>query len=231
VSFFEPPPPPQRAEHQLRPPVWSGPPENVLGAVVPLELLLARSDKAAVVIGSATAYPSGVEFTVDVRHLPEEEADPRAAWRGPPWHYPYSQGGELPDELLRLGIEFADGAKVTTLQPGLPSPDVWRADEPLTGPVLIAHGGSGGTGRWTQIFWLWPLPPDAPLSFVCEWPAVGIGLSRADVDGALLREAASRSQRLWDEDAGSDAQRAWTTATGAGSAAAPTASTDPPAGD
>lgn len=213
--------------------MWSGPPQNALGGVVALELLLARSDRAAVVVASATAYPAGVEFTVDVRHLPEEEADSAAKWRGPPWHYPYGEGGELPDELLRLGVEFADGAKVTTLRPGLPSPDVWRAGaaEPPSGPVLIAQGGSGSTGRWTQTFWLWPLPPDGPLSFVCEWPAADIGLSRANVERTLLRDAASRSQTLWAQDAGSDAPQAWTTATGARSAAAPNPSTDPPACD
>jgi hypothetical protein len=35
--------------------------------VVPLELLLARSQMAAVAISSATAYRTGFEFTVDLR--------------------------------------------------------------------------------------------------------------------------------------------------------------------
>jgi hypothetical protein len=39
----------------------------VLGGVVPLELPLARSEKAAVVIESATVYPTGLEFLIDVR--------------------------------------------------------------------------------------------------------------------------------------------------------------------
>jgi hypothetical protein len=39
----------------------------VLGGVVPLELLLARSEKAAVVIESATVHPTGLELVIDMR--------------------------------------------------------------------------------------------------------------------------------------------------------------------
>jgi hypothetical protein len=66
VSFFEPPPPPEPiTPEQFEVPEWYGPPEGVLGGVVPLELLLARSEKAAVVIESATVYPTGLEFVID----------------------------------------------------------------------------------------------------------------------------------------------------------------------
>jgi hypothetical protein len=68
VSFFEPPPPPEPiTPEEFEVPEWYGPPQGVLGGVVPLELLLARSDKAAVVIESATVYPTGMEFVIDVR--------------------------------------------------------------------------------------------------------------------------------------------------------------------
>jgi hypothetical protein len=38
-----------------------------MGGVVALELLAAHSEKAAVWIETATAYPSGVEFEIEVR--------------------------------------------------------------------------------------------------------------------------------------------------------------------
>jgi hypothetical protein len=100
---------------RLPEPAWQGPPENVLGGVAALELLLARSEKAVVVIDSATAYPTGVEFTVEVRWRGES---PDWIWRGlsPGPHKSWS--GELPDELLRLGVQFADGSKATTLDSG-----------------------------------------------------------------------------------------------------------------
>ena len=68
MSFFEPPLPPEPVTpEQFEVPEWCGPPQGVLGGVVPLELLLARSEKTAVVIESATVYPTGLEFVIDVR--------------------------------------------------------------------------------------------------------------------------------------------------------------------
>jgi hypothetical protein len=49
-------------------------------------------------------------------------------------------------------------------------------------------------------YWVWPLPPPGPVTFVCEWPAHGIGESRADVDARLIREAAVRAVPLWPDD-------------------------------
>ena len=54
--------------------------------------------------------------------------------------------------------------------------------------------------RWSESLWLWPLPTEGRLSFVCEWPALDIPLTRADLDSAPIRDAAARSQRLWDDE-------------------------------
>ena len=122
-------------------------------------------------------------------------------------------GGGLPDELFRAGVQFADGSKATSLESGLDMPIAVAYGEEQTagggavvgaddeeseeqvpqGPVLMSRGGGGGQ-RYSQSFWLWPLPPEGSLSFVCEWPALDIALSRVDVDSALFREAASRSR-------------------------------------
>jgi len=56
MSFFGPPPEPP--EHAYRQPPWLGPPDNVLGVGVPLDLLLARTDDVAVAITGATAFPT-----------------------------------------------------------------------------------------------------------------------------------------------------------------------------
>jgi len=39
------------------------------------------------------------------------------------------------------------------------------------------------------------------LVIVCEWPAVGIPVTRVTVDGNLIREAASQSPKLWPDTA------------------------------
>jgi hypothetical protein len=228
MSFFEPtPPPPEPPHFGRRPPqpAWQGPPDGVLGGVVALELLLARSEKAVVLIDSATAYPTGVEFTVDVRWHGEP---PDRIWQGlsPKPHRRWT--GELPDELLRLGVQFADGSKATTLDSGPAerlaaayarpvedfggegavggsgegheAPEMTEGPAEMTeGPVLLEQRAGGGGHRWSQSLWLWPLPPKGPLSFVCEWPALGIALSRAEIDAALLHEAAARSRTVWDD--------------------------------
>jgi hypothetical protein len=216
VSFFEPPPPEPLTPEEFEVPEWYGPPQGVLGGVVPLELLLARSDKAAVVIESATVYPTGMEFVIDVRWRERSEE----------WLFPEGferrrrrAGGGLPDELFRSGVQFADGSKATSLGSGLDMPlAVGRGEEEAaeggtiaavddeeseeeskpSGPVLAVQRAGGG-GRYSQSFWLWPLPPEGPFSFVCEWPALDIGLTRVEVDSALFREAAARSRTLWDD--------------------------------
>jgi hypothetical protein len=66
-------------------------------------------------------------------------------------------------------------------------------------PVLVRRGGEGSGQRWSQTLWLWRLPPEGKLYFVCEWPELNIGLSRVQIDSALFHEAVRRSQTLWDD--------------------------------
>ena len=198
VSFFEPPPPAPEPPAQARLP-WDGPPNNILGVVVPLNLVVARSARAVVTLGALTAYPSGFEIDYLVRSRDEElgqllpEHLHRARARG--------AGSELPAELFRFGIEFADGARVTSLRPTLP----FAAPE-SSGPVMVPRGGGGSLDRWLGHWWIWPLPPPGRLAFVCEWPAAEIGLARVEIDADVVRDAAGRAETLWEadsEDAGS----------------------------
>ena len=139
MSFFEPPPPPEPiTPEQFEVPDWYGPPEGVLGGVVPLELLLARSEKAAVVIESATVYPTGIELVIDV-HWRERSEE----WLFPGGfeHRRRRQGGGLPDELFRAGVQFADGSKATTLESGLDM------------PIAVAYGEGSTAGRGAGLRW------------------------------------------------------------------------------
>ena len=47
------------------------------------------------------------------------------------------------------------------------------------------------------------LPPPGPLTFAVEWPSEQIGLTKHEVDAALLIEASNLSEKLWPGE-GSD---------------------------
>ncbi|HEY3035302.1 MAG TPA: hypothetical protein VGJ54_11700 [Streptosporangiaceae bacterium] len=41
------------------------------------------------------------------------------------------------------------------------------------------------------------MPPDGPLAFVVEWPALAVALTQARVEAAMIRQAAAQDERLW----------------------------------
>jgi hypothetical protein len=126
---------------------------------------------------------------------------PRAGSRGQ-----LRAGEELPAELFRAGFALADGSKATWLGPsGGAVAIATRLDERPKGPLLRSGAGGGGSRRWSQDLWLWPLPPEGRLEFVCEWPAVGIELTRTELDSSQIREAAKHSQTLWENGRGPSA--------------------------
>lgn len=189
MSFFEPPPP--EPEEQHRQPVWLGPPDNEAGVVVPLNVVLARSDEVAVALLSATAFSTGFELAATVRTREQLDALHEAFVS-----HRRRRSAELEPELFRFGVEFADGRKATNL--GHPFHRD-QEDEDPSQPVLLQRGGGGGGRSWQMNWWVWPLPPTGSLALVCEWPAQGIALTRHELDAALLLEAATRIEPLWPD--------------------------------
>jgi hypothetical protein len=161
---------------------------------VPLDVTLARTPDLALVLRAAAVYPSGAHFDIPLL-LRERVSDP-LGWL--PFH-PRRSGGELSDDMLRLGVQFADGAKATNVE----HPFMRRnPEERPAGPVLMPRGGGGGGRGWDVSFWLWPLPREDPFAFVVEWPARGVDLSRFEIGVAPLVEAAARSEELWPDGGG-----------------------------
>ena len=111
---------------------------------------------------------------------------------------------EIPAELLRIGVQFSDGSKATNTS------GYGYDQDPPPGPVMHEHGGGGGGGSWRQTYWIWPLPPPGPLIFVCEWPAAGITLTRADIDAQTILDAADRAQVLFPDQSADGSQAGWT---------------------
>ena len=162
----------------------------MLAGVVSLELVLAKTDKAAVCVTHIGAYPTGFELQL-LTMVAEGANDLDPMLFGP--HRPRRgrHAHESPDGMLRFGVQFADGSKATNAsRPPFPE----RGEGAPQGPVMNPGGGGGGEGSWRQDFWIWPLPPPGPLTFAAEWGDAGIPLTLSEIDSKLLLEAADRAQ-------------------------------------
>jgi hypothetical protein len=196
MSFFEsfpdPASPPPR-EPTLRSP-WLAP-ETVIPGSVPGELLLVHTEAIAVAIGSLRAFPNGVEFTVHVRLRRVDETSPYGLYDPFSNHDPRGREGGR-EQLLRLGVLFADGRRAV-------SESGWRSERDYSEsgePLLQAQGSGGSSLRWDGDFWLYPLPPDGPLTFIISSDAYGVSESRGKVDASAIRAAAGRAVDLWPAD-------------------------------
>jgi len=138
-------------------PAWFAPPEDELGAVVPQGVVVARSDRAA--LSHAVIYRTGVTFDVVAvaRGLPQSDANRL-------FHEQHMfEDEELPDALLRIGLELADGHRVSNLGGWRAHRKLMSPDAEPDGPVLLPRGGGGGSSTRGKVtmkpgYWLWPLP-------------------------------------------------------------------------
>jgi hypothetical protein len=188
VSFFEPRPagdePDEHVEY--RTPAWREAPDNMLPASAALDVVLAATPEVGVSICGARVYPEGITFGLQLVRRSKSGEEER--YRPPLlFHGPFREGDP------RFGVAFADGRRAE-LHDRPPHED---------GPPAIRFAGGGGGGsdrRWEGRFWLWPLPPEGPLTFAFTWPAKGIEETLVEVDSAPLRAAATRALELWPDE-------------------------------
>lgn len=189
MSFFdelpEPEPPMPRVHHPWDPPVKEFP-----GIVQIDTLLLGRTGQVAVAITGMSGYAAGFEiFTTALRRtgahrpgdtLPDAPGDLAAALRS-----------------FRFGLQLSDGTKVIS-DHGKQRLD---HDSEPTGPILRPFLSGGGPRSYFSFtrWWAWPLPPEGPLEFVCEWPIFGLAETRIGVDAQLILDAARRSVQPWPD--------------------------------
>lgn len=157
--------------------------------MVALDLLLGRSDRAAALLSAVDVYPAGMSLRLLMLVAGElGDVDPGLFGAGRPGRNADAE----PQRALCFGVQFSDGARATNLGCGSPG-------EPNGSVRLIPRGGGGGGGRAGQELWLWPLPPAGPLTLVCRWQEAGIDQTTVDIDAALLRDAATRARRFFDD--------------------------------
>lgn len=193
-DFFQPPPKPDVPEPQrYRMPPWFGAPRGTLPGIVAFERVLARTDKVAVCVTRLAAYTTGFEFDiVTMSAEDQDDLDPLMSHH----HHRLQRGAtdEIPPEILRFGVQFADGSKATN------TGGFHHDRQPPAGPVMHAGGGGGGGGSWRQTQWVWPLPPPGPVVPVCEWPAMDIPLTRSELDAQAILDAATRAQVIFSDE-------------------------------
>jgi hypothetical protein len=160
--------------------------------VVAIELVLARSEQTAVCVSRLAGYPTGFEFELRTMVAAGADRDLDPMLFGPHrMRVRRAAGRDLLDEELRFGVQFSDGGKATNTSA------IGHLDDPPVGPVMHGGGGGGGGGDWRQTEWVWPLPPPGSLWFVCQWPAAGIPLSRAEIDAQLILDASARARTIF----------------------------------
>jgi len=200
MNFFpDVPPAGDRDEPEEPPqPAWMGAPKDVLPGVVPVELILGRSDSTVVMLTGVRAFPSGLGMRLGVRvrgPLPRRELHGEVV-DGPSAR---DMDAEWQAGRLKWGFEFADGRRVTNVdpRPWPPIPELlepgWEPDR----PVLIGRGGGGGMRSVDFDYWLWPLPPVSRLRVACQWLEQGIEMSIQELQAQPFVEAASLAQPVW----------------------------------
>jgi hypothetical protein len=164
---------------------------------MPLRIVVVAQPRLVVALVDCVAYSNGFKVGLSIRS--KDDIDHRSIGFGPPMER------ETPGSL-RVGLRFADGRETATSGHG-PNPNVmayyaaWqegREPEVPAGPVIAHSSGGGGGKRWDWEYWVWPLPPDGPLTVSIEWLAGGVPLSSTEVDGGAIGRAGANSKRLWD---------------------------------
>jgi hypothetical protein len=170
-------------------PIEVGAPDNELPGVVPLGVVLGRTNDLVVALTEGQVFSTGVRLSLVARMRSAE-----SGFRFFDEVHDHSHGGADWPQLL-LGVEYADGRAAMHL-PGRRRNARERAAAGDPAPLLTGEGGAGHGRSADMSFWLMPVPV-GNFTVVCAWPNRGIAETRTVIEGAALAAAASRVQVLW----------------------------------
>ena len=63
--------------------------------------------------------------------------------------------------------------------------------------ILLPIGGGGSERQWDGDFWVHPLPPNGPVTFVASWLLYEVAETHAELDSSAIYDAAQRADILW----------------------------------
>ena len=107
---------------------------------------------------------------------------------------------EPPPRMLRIGVQYPDGRKVTNTDMAPPwagPPPFRRRGDQLE---MTPLEGGGDERTWRQESYISPLPGSELLRFGVLWPAQSIDETVVEVDAQPIIDAASRAIPLWSNN-------------------------------
>jgi hypothetical protein len=144
------------------PPIWEIP------AVLPREVIVARSDDIAISVGDLHVYSRGVLASVYVRFDPEK-------------------GPSNPAELCDFTSDFQKILDPTGLILGVDAgEEPPGSPRPTTGPPALhldLRGLDGNSYLWRLRYWAFPLPTHGVV-YSAQWLSAGLPRGSADVSAA-----------------------------------------------
>ena len=178
-------------------PRWSGAPDDEVGIAVAARMVLASQPRLFIAVTDCVAYSNGFSLGLAVRS--KDEIPPEKMGFGP-----HREGAE--DAGLQVTIRFSDGRDTRggALGPNRELMDYFKEwsegkDPPQpVGPIIGQQGGGGGGHRWVFHYFVWPLPPDGPVTITCKWPGRGLQTAGRELNGTAIRAAGLKSKSVWD---------------------------------
>lgn len=177
-------------------PVWFGPPEDVVGAIVPVGRIVAQRRDLGLVLTHAAVYPTGCQLHLQFL-VRCDDAYARVMGQPHGQHgLPHSDSDELHFEL-----RYPDGSAGSTRRFAVAEVvDHVRTGQSPQQPLLMNSGGSSAGDdkrvRGDRCVWIYPLLPPQVCVLSVEWARVGIPPTSIEIDGAELVTAAGRTHPL-----------------------------------
>jgi hypothetical protein len=182
----------------MNPLSWQRPPADVLGQVVPVQRIVARSEHAVIALQHMAAFPDGCTLWLHVV-LRRHSLDGSIWENVVASHFGAGPGPTESDDGLKFGLRFPDGSRATTVEHPFRgwAPPTDRPERPMLVEVGSDSSSDDREYHSHQQLWLWPLPPPVPFEFVVEWRILGLDLTSTTLDGSALVRAAQQSVPYW----------------------------------
>ncbi|MPQ96664.1 hypothetical protein GB931_01760 [Modestobacter sp. I12A-02628] len=185
-------------------PVWGGPPHGELPVPTATSVVVGRSASTVVSLDAVRCWSTGLTLDLSI-HLVEAGRGARRAL----FHALDAHHGRGPLDLflpaggLRLGVQYADGRRTSTVEesawlsvPQDVAPADWLPDQ----VVLEGLDRPRAWGRtWRRTLWMWPVPPPGDVTVVCLWPDRGIEETRSSFPAGPVIAACAGAGPLWPD--------------------------------